>query len=200
MRARSDGSRAASESPSSISPPSPESRSSSGAPAQPATRRTPLAVNAEDFWSKVDRSGGPSACWPWTGYRVPKGYGQVHAGRAKMLAHIIAAHLAGLFGRRTFSDDERIEVMHIECDNPPCCNPGHLCVGTHAENMRDMATKGRGANGARNFNAKLDAEKVRTMRELAASGVRVRPIARRFGVTDRTAKLAIVRITWRHVA
>lgn len=44
-------------------------------------------------------------------------------------------------------DDPR-EARHT-CDNPPCVNRAHLVIGTHAENMSDMAKRGRAASGPR---------------------------------------------------
>jgi hypothetical protein len=38
-----------------------------------------------------------------------------------------------------------MQILH-RCDNPQCCNPEHLFVGTQAENMADMRRKGRGRN------------------------------------------------------
>lgn len=85
------------------------------------------------FWIRVDGSAGDDACWPWLGARDPKGYGQ--AGK-RWRAHRVAMFLTngpippGMF------------VCH-HCDNPPCCNPAHLFIGTVTDNMRDCAAKGR---------------------------------------------------------
>lgn len=87
------------------------------------------------FWSRVDRSGGERSCWPWIGYRDKWGYGGFTRFR-KLLAHRVAWTIAN----GPIPDD--MLVLH-HCDNPPCCNPGHLFVGTHQDNMDDMAKKGR---------------------------------------------------------
>lgn len=91
---------------------------------------------AERFWLKVDRSAGNDACWPWLAYRSPKGYGRFFANAKMWLAHAVAWRIengdppTGLF------------VLH-RCDNPSCCNPGHLFLGTIADNNHDMVAKGR---------------------------------------------------------
>jgi hypothetical protein len=38
-----------------------------------------------------------------------------------------------------------LQVLH-RCDNPRCCNPDHLFVGTQQDNMADMALKKRSRN------------------------------------------------------
>lgn len=40
---------------------------------------------------------------------------------------------------------EGVEVLH-RCDNPPCCNPMHLRLGTGSDNARDRVAKKRDRN------------------------------------------------------
>jgi len=91
----------------------------------------------ERFWEKVDVRG-PDECWPWTRKHNPKGYGQFR--KDKMVqAHRMAWELTN------GPIPDGLDVLHT-CDNPPCCNPHHLFLGTNDDNMRDMNSKGRHGN------------------------------------------------------
>lgn len=100
------------------------------------------ARRAARFWTRVDRTGGPSSCWEWTGPIVHNGlpYGQLgHGGMAHRFAWTL------LVGKIP----EGLLVLH-RCDNPPCCNPAHLFLGTQKDNRRDCRDKGRTAKGSAN--------------------------------------------------
>ena len=98
-------------------------------------------VLADRFWEKVNRTGGPNACWPYM-WRRRKGYGMFPIGeRGKHPAHRVAWEIThGKIG------DPKVLVCH-RCDNPPCCNPAHLFLGTAADNHADMRAKGRVSRG-----------------------------------------------------
>lgn len=90
----------------------------------------------ERFWSRVDLT--QPDCWEWTGPRLPLGYGRVHFRSQATYAHRVAWELTR--GRTVPKD---MCICHT-CDNPACCRPDHLFLGTHANNIRDRDQKGRG--------------------------------------------------------
>lgn len=97
-----------------------------------------LVKARERLFDGIDRSGGPDSCWEWQGLRGEGGYGLMSVGSRAHTTHRLVMYLEA--GRVLSSS----EVVCHQCDNPPCCNPGHLSIGTQKENIRDMLNKGRG--------------------------------------------------------
>ena len=112
-------------------------------------------------------------CWEFTGARDSKGYGRIWhidntimAHRASWLVHN-GDIPTGLF------------VLH-KCDNPPCCNPDHLFLGTADDNTKDMMNKGR-HKAIRNSILKED--QVREIKDLLQQGISRRELCARYGVS-----------------
>lgn len=97
------------------------------------------------FWSRVRRTDDADSCWEWIGHIGTHGYGRLTVHYRELLAHRVAYVLAnGAIPGDLF-------VLH-KCDNPACCRPDHLSLGTPGDNSRDMAEKGRAATGLANGN------------------------------------------------
>ena len=101
-----------------------------------AKARTPEEF-ADAFWARTVPVGD---CREWTGARDARGYGMIGYQGKTERTHRVAWILAkGPIPAHRF-------VCHT-CDNPPCCNPLHLFLGTPVDNMRDAQHKGRKKSG-----------------------------------------------------
>lgn len=147
-------------------------------------------MNIDDFWTCYRVL--PNGCWEWAGGLGGMGYGMLRLDGANYTAHRIAWSLA-----MGCAIPAGMEVCH-SCDYRPCVNPSHLFLGTHAENMRDAARKGRSAAAQRSRkDAKLTPQDVVAIR--VAEGKQW-DIARRFGVTQSTVSRIKLQRRWSDMA
>ena len=142
------------------------------------------------LWQRVDRSAGPDGCWPWTRARYRFGHGHLRINGRDVRAHRLVWEIT--YG----PTPEGLHVCH-HCDNPPCCNPGHLFLGTNADNIADKTTKNR-ALAWRQPRAKLTPEQVHAIRaEFAAGEQSCSAVARRYGVSRSAIWQVVKGRTWR---
>jgi hypothetical protein len=146
---------------------------------------------AERFWEKVDVRG-TGECWPWLASTKQGGYGKIASGDGRiLLAHRVAYQLA------SGPVQPGLVVCH-RCDNPGCVNPAHLFLGTQAENLRDMRTKGRGnpPRGSQHPKTQLTNEIVTRIRADTRSH---RRLAREYGIGKSTVGMIKAGATWKHL-
>ncbi len=137
----------------------------------------------ERFWGKVEVRG-PTECWPWMAGKDDDGYGSFWIIPQNRGAHRVAFEL-----HWGVSLPSWLCVCH-ECDNRPCCNPGHLWIGTNADNQVDCKVKGRRATGDRN-GSRLHPES-RPHGDL--NGARSHPKTRPRGVRHKQARLTELQV------
>lgn len=88
------------------------------------------------FWSKVNKSTEENGCWTWTGCKDGNGYGMFTLGGRPQRAHRVAFE-------QWYGNIPPGQLACHRCDNPSCCNPEHLFLGSAGDNNRDRARKGR---------------------------------------------------------
>lgn len=147
---------------------------------------------AERFWASVDQTPGQGPngdCWEWQRGRVAQGYGRLSIGKGEVRAHRYAYEMA--FGEIP----DGMMVCH-RCDNPPCCNPNHLFLGTAGDNVADMVAKRRHMYGEGHHKAKLSDDQVRAIRTDQRRQVE---IADDYGVTQGLVGMIKRREVWTHL-
>lgn len=93
---------------------------------------TPLEIR---FWSKVDIKGD-NECWNWIAGRNNAGYGSFGFNGTGIPAHKMTFILTQT------EIPKGMEVNH-RCNNTLCCNPAHLELVTHKQNIAYMWEQGR---------------------------------------------------------
>lgn len=145
-------------------------------------------------WTKMLGPGPADQCWEWKGRLDAKGYGFIKVNGTTTRVHRVAWALA-----HSQWPPAGMVVRHT-CDNPPCCNPAHLILGTVRDNVQDCVRRGRRASGESLRQSMLTASDVRSIRERAAAGDPQSAIARDYGVTQANVSSIVTRRTWRSVA
>lgn len=140
------------------------------------------------FWKHVCIKG-PDECWEWTSKSERPTFsfsgGNGSAARFSFLIH------TGIWPGRLY-------VCH-SCDNKRCINPSHLWLGTHKDNQRDAAKKGRMARGEDQGSAKLTENDIREIRTKRAAGTKRRQLAKDYRVDETTIDNIVKRKSWKHV-
>ena len=162
-------------------------------PAAGRVRKARRMANIGDwFWQRVDQSGGPNACWPWSGMRYPAGYGRFKLGKRYIIAHRTAYFL-------TYDIDPGESVVCHHCDNPPCCNPRHLFLGDHSANMLDRQQKGQYLSGENHPLARLSQQDVIAIKARLAAGETALEVSRDYPVYTSTISSIRDGKTWKAV-
>lgn len=144
-------------------------------------------MDAKAFWKRVNVQSS-TECWEWK--LTPNArYGGVKA-FGEQGAHRIAYFLVhGTIPRE-------LCVLHT-CDNPKCCNPEHLFLGTNLVNSLDMKAKKRQLYGERNRNARLDRQDAADIRALYGAGFKQIDLAAMYGVAQTHISRIVNHVQWR---
>lgn len=137
------------------------------------------------LWSNVEVSG-PDECWNWKRSVYWDGYGKVKIGGVMYQPHRVVKMLETEIPKG-------LEVMHA-CDNRRCCNPAHLQLGTHKDNMADMVRKGRRRNGV--WKLKMTQVLADQLRADFAGGFSRKGLARKYNISPAHTRDILKGIYW----
>lgn len=165
-------------------------------------------IDAELFWALVDIRK-PEECWEWQGGLS----GQGRHRRGVFTVGYRSCQATRLSFYLTHQQDPLNLVVRHKCDNPPCCNPHHLELGTQKQNIQDAVLRGRmnqgdkngsrtkpesRPRGQRNGTSKLNEVVVVHMRERFAAGDTCAALAKQFDVMGSLVQNIIHGKTWKH--
>ena len=130
----------------------------------------------ERFQWTMPESPPRDGCWDWRGGCQVSGYGWINSRTyGSTYAHRVSHEL--FIG----PIPDGLHVLH-SCDRPVCVQPKHLSAGTHAQNMREAAERGRHVR-RRGSRPCLSAAQVDEIRASPLSTYKLAPV---YGVSYQT--------------
>jgi len=146
----------------------------------------------------LNRHKKVNGCWEWQGKLNNSGYGcytkRINKEKTEVRAH-----------RRSYEIfkgeiPEGMLVCHT-CDNPSCCNPDHLWLGTPKENTQDCIKKGRFLNAKKRAVSagKMTEETVIEIRRLHTEGMKSKDLEEKFNISQSNVSSIVNYKIWKHV-
>jgi len=139
----------------------------------------------ERLWSRVKKTRN---CWLWTGALNGRGYGVIGAGKKGFIKYVHRLVWERIHGPIPSNK----EICH-SCDTPSCVRPDHLFLGTHLENMNDMAIK------LRSGRTKISIDDVRKIIKLYKNNIPRRKIVSITQINVNTIKSILYGYHWNHI-
>lgn len=174
---------------------------------QPRVRGTAAAYLAWQLSGNVVIT--ESGCWEWQGTNNGRGYGHIDLRHWEWPERAPQVHrVAYMLCVGPIPDG--MNVLH-RCDNPPCCCPDHLFLGTTLDNIADKINKGRQAKGKKVrknhehlkgevvVTARMTAEKVMELRRREAAGESFKSLADAFGLSETHVGYIVRGKAWAHL-
>jgi len=155
-------------------------------------------IECSDKCKILNRHKKVNGCWEWQGKLNNDGYGSFQetsqGNKTEIRAH-----------RRSYEIfngeiPEGMQVCHT-CDNPSCCNPDHLWIGTPKDNVQDCIKKKRRSPKKNRALAagKLTEDQVREIRELYKNGSSQKELQEQFKLSQSQVSGIVNHRFWRHV-
>lgn len=146
------------------------------------------------FWDCVEIKEDLDSCWEWKSKAGTNEYGNTTYRNSYWSSHRLAWFL--YYGEIP----QGMYVCH-KCDNPPCCNPNHLFLGTHQDNVNDREKKRRNklprCSGEKHGQHKLTNIQVNEIRTMYATGRHsYRSLSGKYGVSFGEIRKIVKREVW----
>jgi hypothetical protein len=154
---------------------------------------------------KGNSTHSDNGCWLWNKSCFQSGHGQMTNNGKTLKVHRESY--------RVYKGDipKDLVVRHhpIICNNPRCCNPDHLLLGTQQDNQHDKLLAGTSLKGEKNPTAKLTEDDVIYIRNIYDTHIKgkgkhptgwtLRKLGDKFGVSKQLIDRVCRRLTWSHI-